>query len=380
MNILRCFNTHDFRLLAKKRLPPPVFGYMNGGADDEITQRRCTEVFDDYDLIPNTLVDTSQIDMSTRVLGADMKMPIYLSPTGGTRLFHSQRELAVARAAADAGIMYGLSTFSTTSIEDVAAAAAGPKMFQFYILKDRGLMQEFVDRVKAAGYTSICLTVDATIPGKRERDLYSGMNFPPKPTLKSLLGFISRPGWMLDFKTGPKFTMANIEHLMAELQNTTVFELANTLMDTTMNWDDAAWLAKAWGGPIAIKGLYSEGDAKRAVDCGATAAILSSHAGRQMDGIAAPLDRIQPIRDAVGDQLEILIDSGFLRGSHVIKALALGADAVGIGRPYLHALAAGGEAGVSRLLDIFRDEIQRGLSFMGVTEPSQLSRDQIIKR
>ena len=295
-------------------------------------------------------------------------------------MFHPGKEIAVAKAAAKAGIIYGLSTFSTQGIKEVGAATSGPKMFQIYIVKDREITKDHIAWSKEAGYNALCLTVDSSISGNRERDLKSGLSFPPKLKLSTIPDFAMHPGWAIGFLTSGKFEMANISHRMDALgggMNT--FELAHHLMDTTVTWDDAEWLRKEWGGPFAIKGVQSVGDAKRAVKIGASAIIVSNHGGRQLDSSSPAIHRIAPIRDAVGNDIEIIMDSGVRRGSHILKALALGADAVSFARPYIYGLAVGGEAGVTRVIDLLSAEVERGMGLMGVTAVDQLTERHIMR-
>lgn len=380
MKLNKLHNVEDFKQAAKRLLPRAIYDYMAGGSDDETALRNNLTAFDQYNLIPDVLVDVSNIDMSVNVLGVDMKLPFYLSPSGGSGLFHPDKEIAVAKAAAKAGIIYGLSTFSTQGIKAVGASSSGPKMFQSYIVKDREITRDHVAWSKEAGYDALCLTVDSSISGNRERDLRSGLSFPPRLKLSTLPDFALHPRWALGFLTSGKFEMANISHRMDALgggMNT--FELAHHLMDKTVTWKDAEWLAKEWGGPFAIKGIQSVGDAKKAVKMGATAIIVSNHGGRQLDSSSPAIHRIAPIRQAVGNDIEIIMDSGIRRGSHMIKALALGADAVSFSRPYIYGLAVGGEAGVTRIVDLLRAEVERGMGLMGVTSVKQLTSKHIEK-
>lgn len=380
MNLNNLHNVEDFKQAAKRHLPKAIYDYMAGGADDEIALNNNSPAFDKYNLIPDALVDVSKIDTSVNILGVDMKLPFYLSPSGGSGLFHKDKEIAVAKAAEKAEILYGLSTFSTQSIKQVGAATEGPKMFQIYIVKDRRITADHIAWSKEAEYEVLCLTVDSMIAGNRERDLKSGLSFPPKLKLSTLPDFALHPKWAAGFLTSGKFEMANISHRMDALgggMNT--FELAHHLMDTTVTWKDAEWLRKEWNGPFAIKGIQSVGDAKKAVKIGASAIIVSNHGGRQLDSSMAPIDRIAPIREAVGDKIEIIMDSGVRRGTHVLKALALGADAVSFARPYIYGLAVGGEAGVTRVIDLFKAEIERSMGLMGVTSIDQLSSKHIMR-
>ncbi len=373
MSIKNCHNVAHFREIARKRLPSPVFNYIDGGADNELSMRRNTEAFDDYTLIPNYLVDVSKIDTSTQVFGQSIEWPVFLSPTGATRLFHHEKELGVARAAAKLGTLYSLSTLSTTRLEDVAAASEGPKMFQVYVFKDRSLTSEFVERCKASKYDVLCLTVDTPVGGNRERDKVTGMTAPPKFTLSSVFNFALHPRWLLNFALHPEFQMANVVHKVEDLSgDTSIIEYVNSQFDRSITWDDAAWLAEQWGGPFVIKGLMSVEDAVRARDIGASAIMISNHGGRQLDSTPGAVDRLPPIRDALGDDLELIVDGGIRRGTDVIKALALGATACSIGRPYLYGLAAGGQKGVERVLTLLREEIERDMTLLGVSKISDI--------
>lgn len=379
MAIDRCFNVADFRRLARRRLPAPMFHYIDGGADDELTLRRNTSAFDNYNLMPSGLVDTSVLDVTTEVLGQKLSMPLFLAPTGLTRLFHHDGERAVARAAAEAGTMYSLSTLSSVSIEEVGTITSGPKMFQIYIHKDRGLTYEFINRCKAAGYHALCLTVDTIVAGNRERDLMTGMTTPPRMTLASLLSFALHPLWTLNYLTHEKFQLANVADRITagSTAASSVIDYINEQFDRALTWQDAEKAIAAWGGPFAIKGVMSVADARRAVEVGASAIMISNHGGRQLDSAPAPIDCVESIVDAVGDKIEVIVDGGVRRGSHVLKALALGAKACSMGRPYLYALAAGGEAGVMRLLGRLRAEIDRDMALMGCTNITQVARNKV---
>jgi L-lactate dehydrogenase (cytochrome) len=375
----RCHNIEDLRRLARRKLPAPMFHYIDGGADDEWTLRRNTSAFGDYALVPDVLRDVGEIDLGTSVLGTRLAMPLMLSPTGMSRLFHHHKEPGAARAAARAGTIYSLSTMATTSLEDIAAATPGPKMFQIYIFKDRGLTRELVARCKAANYQALCLTVDTALAGNRERDRVTGMTMPPKLTLRSLASFFASPAWSLNYLRDPDFRLANVTHRVDALAGGAmgVIEYVNSQFDRTVTWEDAAWLAAEWGGPFVIKGLSSVGDARRAAEIGATALMISNHGGRQLDGSLAALDGLAPIRDALGNALELIVDGGVRRGTHVLKALALGASACSIGRPYLYGLAAAGEAGVSHALDLLRSELQRSLALLGCRSLADIRPDHI---
>lgn len=382
MKLERCNNFSDFRELARRRLPAPLFHYIDGGADDEVTLRRNTSAFNDYDLIPEALTDMNNIDLSTTVLGCKIDWPLFMAPTGMTRLFHHDGERAVARATAGAGTIYSLSTLSAVSIEEIGALTTGPKMFQIYIHKDRSLTYEFIDRCKTAGFNALCLTVDTIVAGNRERDLVTGMTMPPKFNLAGLMSFAMHPRWTFNYLTHEKFQLANIAHRIETGANasTSVIDYINNQFDRSISWDDAAKAIAAWGGPFAIKGVMSVADARRAADAGASAIIISNHGGRQLDGSPAPIDRVAAIVDAVGGRVEVILDGGVRRGTHVIKALALGAKACMAGRPYLYGLAAGGQPGVERVLALLRAEIQRDMALMGCGKISDLNRSKIQKR
>jgi len=372
MKLSRCFTTSDFRKMAKNKLPDPVFHYLDGAADDEWSLANNETAFDNYNLLPKTLRGVDRVDLSTTVLGAQMSMPLYLAPTGMSRLFHHDNELGVARAAQKFGMMYGVSTVATASIEDIAAACPGPKVFQTYVLRDRGLTRELVARCKAAGYTALCLTVDTPVAGNRERDLVSGMSMPPKFTAASLLSFILSPTWVYHAVTNGGFEMVNISHRVQGDQSGGVAKYINDQFDRSLTWKDAEWLANEWSGPFAIKGIITPQDAVLAKDHGASAVMISNHGGRQLDCVPAPVDMIQPIREAVGDDLELIVEGGIRRGTDVLKALALGADACAFGRPYLYGLASGGQAGVERVLDLFRSELDRDMTLLGCRTTSEI--------
>ena len=362
-----CHNVADLRKLAKKRLPAPMFHYIDGAAEDEWTLRHNTTAFDQYELVPRYLVDVHEIDTSTMVLGQSIEWPVLCAPTGMSRLFHHEGERAVARAAAKTGTIYSLSSLSSVSIEDVAVVSDGPKVFQIYVFRDRELNREFIHRSKEAGYAALCLTIDVPVPGNRERDLRTGMTIPPALTLMSILDIARHPRWAWHQVTREPVVLANVVHKIAE-GSTSVSTLAQYIhsqFDPTVTWQDAAWMIKEWDGPFAIKGILTAADAKRAMEIGASAVMVSNHGGRQLDGVPAPIEVLPEIVEAVGGGAEVILDGGVRRGGHVLKALALGAKACMIGRPYLYGLAAGGEAGVSRALGILRTEIERDMALLG---------------
>ncbi len=378
MTSKKFINVQDYRKGAKRVLPAPVFHYLEGGADDEITLRENTAAFDRYTFDPRVLVDIEKISLRKRVLGCDLAMPLILSPTGMSRLFSHERELGAARAARNAGLMYSLSTMGTTSIEDIAGAT-DLKMFQIYIVKDRGLTREHVARCREAGYNAICLTVDTPVAGNRERDLRTGFTMPPRFSPSTFLSFAIRPEWSLRLLTDSNFRFANIDHRVDAIGDgvTSVIEYVNGQFDRTVTWRDVEWLAAEWGGPLAIKGLVTADDAAAARDAGASAVMVSNHGGRQLDGAPAPIDCVPRIRDRVGSALEIIVDGGVRRGAHIAKALALGADACSVGRPYLWGLSVGGQAGVEHILEILRKEMETTLALLGCQDVDNLNASHI---
>ncbi|WP_374275819.1 alpha-hydroxy acid oxidase [Brevundimonas sp.] len=361
------YSIDDLRALARRRLPRPIFDYLDGGADQEWSLKRNVDAFTDYEIVPDVLTDVSSIKTATTIFGQPAAWPLMLSATGLTRMFHAAAEPAVARAAAAQGLPYCLSTMGTTRLEDLPKASV-PMLFQIYVFKDRGLTREFVSRCREAGYAGLCLTVDTPVAGNRLRDRRSGLSLPPRLTARSLLDFALHPGWSIPALTGSKFDLANVSHRTDTLANNpmSLFDFIGRQFDPALTWTDVEWLAAEWNGPLAIKGLMTPEDATRGVRSGATGVIVSNHGGRQLDGAPAPIDQIAAVRDALGDGPDVICDGGVRRGSDIVKALALGATACSIGRPYLYGLAAAGEAGVARTLEILRCEFERTLALAGV--------------
>jgi L-lactate dehydrogenase (cytochrome) len=382
MRLKNCHNTVDFRKLAKQRLPSPIFHYIDGGADDEVTLRRNTESFESCDLIPDVLTGVDALDLSTEVLGQKLSFPLLMSPTAMQRLFHHEGERAIARVADRMGMMYGVSTIGTRSIEEMGALTKGPKLFQLYIHKDKGLTSDLIGRCAEAGFDALALTVDTIVSGNRERDYRTGMTTPPKLTLKSLLSFALHPEWTANYLCREKFELANVARYIRQGTDiaSSVMDYLNDQIEPCITWADAEATRREWGGPFAIKGIMSVADSKRAVDIGATAIMISNHGGRQLDGSRAPFDQLQAIVDAVGGEIEIILDGGVRRGTHVLKALAMGATACSGGRMYLYALAAAGEAGVARAMDILHSEIERDMMLMGCKSIRELDRSKIATR
>lgn len=374
MRLSDCHNIDDFRLLAKQRLPWPVFDYIDGAADDELTKARNTAAFAEADLVPDVLAGVGEIDTSVSILGRRSALPLILSPTALQRVFHWQGERAVARAAEKFGLWFGISSLATVSIEEIGAAISTPKLFQFYYHKDRGLNRSMVERCKAAGFDALALTVDTIVSGKRERCARSGFTSPPRFTLSSALSYALKPRWALDYLLREKFALPNLDtHVSAGTgEAVSIAGYFNSMLDPGMDWKMAEQLREDWGGTFCLKGIMSAADARRAVEIGADAIMISNHGGRQLDGSRAPFDQLTEIVDAVGGRIEIICDGGIRRGTHVLKALCAGASCASGGRLYLYALAAAGQPGVERAIGILKDEIERGMRLMGVTRVGQL--------
>ena len=382
MRLSDCHNIDDFRRLAKQRLPWPVFDYIDGAADDEVTKARNTSAFDTMDLVPDVLAGVGQIDTSCQIMARHSALPLVLSPTALQRAFHRDGERAVAQAAARFGIWFGISSLATHSIEEIAALTDGPKLFQLYVHKDKGLNASMIERCQAAGFDALALTVDTIVSGKRERCLRSGFTTPPRFSASSLWSYATRPRWTLDYVFGPNFRLPNLDGHVEEGSGKAVSiqDYFNTMLDTNMDWDTAARIRQDWGGTFALKGIMSAGDARKAVEIGADAIWISNHGGRQLDGSRAPFDQLTEIVEAVDGEIEIILDGGVRRGTHILKSLAAGATAASGGRLYLYALAAAGQDGVERAVQILKEEIERGMRLMGVTSIDQLAPDRLRRR
>lgn len=381
MRIKDCNNIMDFRRIARRRLPAPVFHYLDGGADDEWTLARNTDAFNDYELLPSQLSDVSAIDLRSTLFGQAVDWPVMISPTGASKLFHRDGEPAVIRAAEKFGMIYSLSTLGTTTIEDAAEAGRCPKMYQVYVFKDRGLTQDFIDRSKEKDYAALCLTVDTPLAGNRERDIVYGMSAPPKFRWRSAISYARHPGWLYRALVRKDLDLVNITSSAVGAKiDSGVVEYINSQFDRSLTWKDVEWLARQWDGPLVIKGVQTVADCRMAMDSGATAVMLSNHGGRQLESAPAPVDCIAKIADALRDRLEIICDGGIRRGTHVVKALALGANACSIGRGYLYPLAAGGQAGVERGLSLLRNELERTMALLGCSRIDKLGERHIQHR
>ena len=378
MRLSDCHSFHDFRRMAKRRLPGPIFNYIDGGADDEVTYRRNTAAFEACDLVPNVLRGVTDVDMSVTVMGQRLAMPVYCSPTALQRLFHHQGERAVAAAAGKFGTMFGVSSLGTVSLEEARRISSGPQVYQFYFHKDRGLNREMMARAKQAGIEVMMLTVDSITGGNRERDKRTGFAIPFRLTLGGMAQFAMKPAWGINYVTHERFRLPQLEnHIAMDGGALSISRYFTEMLDPGMTWDDVAEMVRDWGGQFCLKGVMSVEDAKRAVAIGCTGIVLSNHGGRQLDGSRSAFDQLAEIVDAVGDRIDVIMDGGVQRGTHVLKALALGAKAVGLGRYYLFPLAAAGQPGVERALELMRIEIKRDMKLMGCTRIDQLTRDSL---
>jgi L-lactate dehydrogenase (cytochrome) len=371
----RCANVDDLRAAAKKRLPGGVFDYIDGAAEDEVTIERNAAAFRRVELAPRVLRDVAKVDLSTTLLGQATPAPLALSPTGFTRIADPQGELAVARAAAQRGLVYTLSTLATRSIEEVAAVSQGPKWFQVYVWRDRGLVADMVQRAEHEGYEALMVTVDTAVFGRRERDVRRGFTLPPTIGLGTIVDGIRHPSWTWAFVRGGPITFANVSGDATRDGSTavTLSDFVNSQFDPTLSWVDLEWLRSITRLPVLVKGIGAAEDARIAAAEGVPAVVISNHGGRQLDGAPASLDLLKETVDAVGDGVEVLLDGGVRRGTDIVVARALGARAVMVGRPYLYGLGAGGERGVGHVLDQLLLGAERTMSLLGVTSVDDLT-------
>lgn len=378
MRLTDCHNFHDFRRLARRRLPSPIFNYIDGGADDEVTLRRNTQSFDAVDLVPNVLRGVQDVDLSVTVMGQKLALPVYLSPTALQRLFHHQGERATAAAAEKYGTMFGVSSLGTVSMTELAAKHKTPQVYQFYFHKDRGLNRAMMQAAKEAGIQVMMLTVDSITGGNRERDLRTGFSIPFRLTVQGMLQFAIKPMWGINYVTHEAFSLPQLDaHIDMKGDSLTIGRYFTEMLDPSMTWDDVAQMVDDWGGQFCLKGVMSVNDAERAADIGCTGIVLSNHGGRQLDGSRTGFDQLDEIVQAEGDRLDIMMDGGVQRGSHVLKALSLGAKAVGLGRGYLFPLAAAGQAGVERALGLMQAELTRDMRLMGAKSVADLSKGNL---
>ena len=374
-----CYNTEDFRKLAKKKLPFPIFHYIDGAADDEVTLRRNTEAYEKVDLVPNVLKGVEDIDISTKIMGKKIDAPLFFSPTALQRLFHYEGELAVGKAAEKFNTFFGISSLATVSIKEIGDKFSCPKLFQLYIHKDKGLNESMIEKCKINNFDAIAITVDTIVGGNRERDLYTGFTSPPKLDLKSFLSFAFHPDWTLNYLFRRKFELPELQDFVQEGTNINIpiGDYFSTMLDQSITWDSISDIKNKWGGHLCLKGIMSVEDAKKAVDVGATAIMVSNHGGRQLDGSRSPFDQLAEIVDTVGDKIDVICDGGVRRGTHVLKALSLGAKACSGGRMYLYALAGSGHKGVERAYSLIQEEIIRDMKLMGCRSLKELNRNNL---
>lgn len=381
-NLRNCHNFRDLKDLARRRLPGPIYHYIDGAAEDETTYLRNTESFRSVDLVPNVLEGVENIDMSVEVMGFKIDLPLLCSPTALQRLFHHEGEKAVALAAEKFNTLFGVSSLGTYKLKDIDSLISSPKMFQFYFHKDRDLNNSMIEMAKEANFDILTLTVDTITGGNRERDLKTGFTTPPKLTPQSIFQFATKPSWALNYFFRERFELSQLSSHVKEGTNIaiSVGDYFSTMLDQSMTWDDVIDLKEKWGGKFCLKGIMSVSDAKKAVEMGADAIMVSNHGGRQLDGGRSPFDQLEEILDAVGGQIDVILDGGIQRGTHVLKAMALGATACSGGRMYLFGLAAAGQKGVEKALSNMKTEIERDMKLMGVKNLQDLKPHMLRKR
>jgi L-lactate dehydrogenase (cytochrome) len=371
--LARAHTIEDLRTIAQRRTPRAVFDYTDGAAEGEVTLGRARALFQDLEFQPSVLRDVSHVDPSVLVLGRRSEQPFAFAPTGFTRLMNHEGEPAVARVARRVGIPYALSTMGTTSIEDLAVASAGGRLwFQLYVWRDRRAAEELVRRAEQAGYEALILTVDVPVAGARLRDVRNGLTIPPQLTVRTIGGMALRPRWWVDLLTTRPLEFASLSHWSG-----TVADLLDSLFDPTMTLADLEWLRSIWSGPLVVKGVQTVADARRVVDAGADAVVVSNHGGRQLDRAPVPLRLLPAVVDEVGGDAEVWMDTGVMSGADIVAAHALGARLVLVGRAYLYGLMAGGERGVQRAADILSGEVLRTMKLLGVNSIETLTRSHV---
>ncbi len=369
----KALTIYDLRDIAKRRTPQAPFDYTDGGADSESSLDRARAAYEKLEFQPNILRNVKNVDLSVKMLGKVMNMPLGIAPTGFTRMMQTEGEYAGACAAADAGIPYTLSTMGTRSIEDVAAAAPlGRNWFQLYMWKDRDRSMALVDRAKKSGFDTLVLTVDVPVAGARLRDVRNGMTIPPSLTAKTIINAIPRPAWWINFLTTDPLKFASLDSW-----NGTVAELLDSMFDPTVTYEDLKWIRQQWTGNLVVKGIQNVGDAVASIEAGADAIILSNHGGRQLDRAPVPLHLLPEVIKEVGNKAEVHVDTGIMHGQDVVAALASGAKFTWIGRAYLYGLMAGGKSGVDKTLEIFRTQITRTMKLLGVSSVAELNPDHV---
>lgn len=364
----RAADIEDLRKIAKRRTPTPAFDYVDGAAGNESTARRTREAFEAVELVPRVLTPTPEISLETTIAGKVSALPFGIAPTGFTRFMHSEGEAGGAAAASKAGIPFSLSTMGTRSIEEVAeVSGAGTRWFQLYLWKDRDASLDLLNRAWANGFDTLLVTVDTPIAGQRLRDARNGMTIPPRLSLKTVLDASYRPEWWFNFLTTDSLKFASLSDSATDLPS-----LINAMFDPNLSVDDVEWIRSVWPGKLFVKGILTPEDALRMVDAGADGLVVSNHGGRQLDKAPLSIQALPGIRAAVGDEVEIILDSGIQRGSDIIAAIALGADFTLIGRSYLYGLMAGGEEGVARVIEILEEELRTSMTLMGVSSIAEL--------
>jgi L-lactate dehydrogenase (cytochrome) len=370
----RAASIADLRALARRRAPRAVFDYTDGAAGvGELALRRAREVFARLEFHPSVLHDVSKISTETTILGKPSALPFALAPTGFTRMMHTEGERAVVAVAERAGIPHALSTMGTTTIEDMAAAGPGArKWFQLYLWRDRGPAAELLDRAAAAGYDTLLLTVDTPVAGARLRDVHNGLTIPPQLTLRTFLDGALHPNWWFDLLTTEPLSFASLAS-----SGGTVADLINRMFDPAITMDDLTWLRDRWPGAVVAKGVQSVADARRVADAGVDGVLLSSHGGRQLDRAPVPFELVPSVREAVGDRVQVLVDTGITTGADIVASVAMGAHAALVGRAYLYGLMAGGQRGVAKAVQILADEITRTMALLGVTSVDRLRPEHV---
>jgi isopentenyl diphosphate isomerase/L-lactate dehydrogenase-like FMN-dependent dehydrogenase len=373
-------NIEDLRRAARRRVPRVVFDYVDGGADAEVTLRDNSRAFDDVKLRPRCAVATPVCDLTTTVLGMKFSMPFLLAPIGSTRMLYPRGEERASRAAGAAGTGYILTTFSGSRLEDVKDASAGPVWLQLYLVGDRGATTSMLQRAQASGYSALVVTIDTAVAGMRERDIRNGskelVSRDLLPMIPHVWQFLSRPAWLAGFLgDGGMMKFPNI--VLADGSVMLYADVGAALEKSVVTWKDLAWIRDLWKGPIVVKGVHTGEDAVRAVEAGAEAVVVSNHGGRQLDTVAGSLRVLPEVVSAVGGRVEVLMDGGIRRGSDIVKALCLGAKAVLVGRAYAYGLAAAGEAGVARAIEILRADVIRTMKLLGCGSVQELNRSYV---
>ncbi|OFL68642.1 alpha-hydroxy acid oxidase [Brevibacterium sp. HMSC063G07] len=371
----RVGDIYDLRKIAKRRTPTAAFDYVDGAAQAELTYDGNRRAFDDIELTPAILAGSADVDLSADVAGRTFGLPVGIAPTGFTRIMHTEGEIAGVRAAERFGVPFSLSTMGTRSIEDVAAASpAAAKWFQLYLFADRSVSQDLLKRAAANGFDTLLVTVDTTVAGQRLRDVRNGMTVPPKLTAGTVLDASYRPEWWFNFLTSDPLSFATLSGKTSDLPS-----LINSMFDPTLSMDDLRWIRDQWPGKLFVKGVLTQDDARRSLDAGADGLVVSNHGGRQLDKAPISLDALPRVREAAGEDVDIILDSGVMRGSDIVTALALGADFTLIGRAYLYGLMAAGEAGVNKVLDLLRQEIIVSMQLMGAQSLRDLNPDMVAR-